>query len=180
MKFTFFIFIILLSVFSCERKVKGDADATDYDDLVYTDSFSPASFEAPLSRKVIRMQDVDIGFLIDSESGNPIRRSLYLCVENFCKAIAGNGDLEDCFLPSTYNSFYLRYGKPQLEKRYRLRVGVPDNESAGMLWISYKLIVKGNSYVGKLQLSKKEESYIISDFEYQGLDDLFLAKEKEE
>ena len=50
MKFTFFIFIILLSVFSCERKVKGDPDATDYDDLVYTDSFSPASFEALLSR----------------------------------------------------------------------------------------------------------------------------------
>ena len=49
-----------------------------------------------------------------------------------------------------------------------------------MLWISYKLIVQGKIYIGKLQLSKNEESYIISDFEYQGLDDLFLVKDKEE
>lgn len=180
MKFICIIFMVLLCSFSCERKIKGDADATDYDDLVYTDSFSPASFEAPLSRKVIRMQDIDIGFLIDPDAGNPVRRSLYLCVETFCKAIAGNGDLEACFLASAYNSFRLRYGSPQLAKRYRLRVGVPDNENGGVLWVSYKLIVQGKSYVGKLQLSKKDENYIISDFEYQGLDDLFLIKEKEE
>lgn len=180
MRISFFVLMILFCVFSCERKVKGDVDATDYDDLVYTDSFSPASFEAPLSRKIIRMQDVDIGFLIDSDTGNPIRRSLYMTVENFFKALAGKGDLESSFVLSTYNSFYLRYGNPKLSKRYQLRVGIPENENTKMLWISYKLIIQGKSYIGKLQLSKNEESYIISDFEYQGLDDLFLVKDKEE
>lgn len=182
MRTDFFVLLIvlLLGGFSCERRIKGDADATDFDDLVYTDSFSPASFEAPLSRKVVRMQDVDIGFLIDSDSGNPVRRSLYLIVDKLFKSISSGDDVEDCFLPSAYNSFYLRYGNPQLPKRYSLRVGIPDNESSGVLWISYKLLVAGKSYVGKLQLSKKDENYIISDFEYSGLDDLFLAKEKEE
>ena len=180
MRNIFFILIILFCTFACERKVKGDADATDFDDLVYTDSFSPASFEAPLSRKIIRMQDVDIGFLIDSDTGNPIRRSLYTTVENFFKALAGKGDLESSFVLSTYNSFYLRYGSPKLEKRYSLRVAVPDNENAERMWISYKLIIQGKSYIGKLQLSKNEKNYIISDFEYQGLDDLFLVKDKEE
>ncbi len=181
MRSDFFILIFLLiCIFSCERKIKGDADATDFDDLVYTDSFSPAGFEAPLSRKVIRMQDVDIGFLIDSDSGNPMRRSLYLIVDKFFKSISSDGDIEDCFLPSAYNSFYLRYGKPQLPKRYSLRVGIPDNESSDVLWISYKLLVQGKAYVGKLQLSKNDTSHIISDFEYSGLDDLFLAREKEE
>lgn len=181
MRIDFFILLIFLlfGIFSCERKIKGDADATDFDDLVYTDSFSPASFEAPLSRKVIRMQDVDIGFLIDPGSGSPVRRSLYLIVDRLFKSISSAEDIEDCFLPSAYNSFYLRYGKPQLPKRYSLRVGIPDNESSDVLWISYKLIVKGISYVGKLQLSKNNGNHIISDFEYSGLDDLFLAKEKE-
>ena len=106
--------------------------------------------------------------------------SLYTTVENFFKALAGKGDLESSFVLSTYNSFYLRYGNPKLSKRYQLRVGIPENENTKMLWISYKLIVQGKIYIGKLQLSKNEESYIISDFEYQGLDDLFLVKDKEE
>ena len=80
MKISFFVLMILFCVFSCERKVKGDADATDFDDLVYTDSFSPASFEAPLSRKIIRMQDVDIGFLIDSDTGNLVFDPLFKTV----------------------------------------------------------------------------------------------------
>lgn len=181
MRANFFIFILLaFGIFSCERKIKGDADATDFDDLVYTDSFSPAGFEAPLSRKVIKMQDVDIGLLIDSDSGNPVRRSLYLIVDRFFKSIRSGEDVDDCFLPSAYNSFYLRYGKPQLSKRYSLRVGVPDNENSDTLWISYKLIMQGKSYIGKLQLSKNNANHIISDFEYSGLDDLFLVKEKEE
>lgn len=181
MKTNFYIFIfLLLGIFSCERKIKGDTDATDFDDLVYTDSFSPAGFEAPLSRKVIRMQDVDIGFLIDSDSGNPVRRSLYLIVDSFFKSISNGEDIEDCFLPSAYNSFYLRYGKPQLPRRYSLRVGIPDNENSDALWISYKLLVQGKSYIGKLQLSKNSGNHIISDFEYGGLDDLFLVKEREE
>lgn len=176
----FVVLFLLLGIFSCERKIKGDADATDFDDLVYTDSFSPAGFEAPLSRKVIKMQDVDIGFLIDSDSGNPVRRSLYAVVDNFFKSISSGKDIEDYFLPSAYNSFYIRYGKPQLSKRYSLRVGVPDNETSDILWISYKLITQGKSYIGKLQLVKNDGNHIISDFEYSGLDDLFLLKEKEE
>lgn len=171
-------FFILLTFLHCTKKIEGEENAVDLADLVFTDSFSPVSYEYPLSRKIVKMVDTDIGGIIDPETTNPLWRSIYNTVNDFFLSLSKGEKSALHFTESSFNSFRLRYGTPSISSRYSLRVSSPEDDSAEKFWIQFKIIVHGKKQIGRLELIKQESSFFINDFEYQGLDALFLDSEK--
>ncbi|HBD96497.1 MAG: hypothetical protein A2015_15725 [Spirochaetes bacterium GWF1_31_7] len=165
--------IVMIVLFSCAKKIDGDLSPTSITDVVFTDSFSPVSYENPLSRRVIMPEDIDIGLIISPETSDPDLRAVYSFIDNFFKQLVSEKRIVSFFSDASFNSYRLRYGNSTFKGKYVLRVSRPELSTTEPFSVSYKIIREKSVNIGKFELTPINQSYIITDFEYKGFDELF-------
>lgn len=167
----FLIFLILIHS-GCSRKIEGSDSPVFFGDVIFTDSFSPSAYEFPLSRKVIIAEDTDIGIIIPEDTADPRTRGIYSLVNNFFEQLYAGKNLSLFFSNAVFNSYRLRYNNLKPSGTYKLRVSRPD-DTASSFRIKYKLMMKDKNIIGEFELTAKDDSYIITDFEYRPFDEIF-------
>lgn len=168
---------VIFVLSGCDKKNIGAEKPEDFGDVIYTDSFSPISYEYPLSRKIIPIEDTDIGITINPDTTNPLYRAVYKTVSDLFKELSSGNDISLYFTESAFNSFRLRYRSDKIGSRYTLLVGEPQENGVGVLSIKFKMVTDKKKIKGIIELTKKDENYVVSDFENTGFDELFSITE---
>ena len=169
MKVLIKVILIILTLSSCTKSLKGEEEPLFAQDVIFSDSFSPASYESPASRKIINVGDTDLGAFISSDSNEPMQNNLFSSRQAFV-TIKNKKPIEELFSDACYNSFILRYPKYYFSETYQLRIAVPQISFDAPFAVNYKLILPKRKILGTLELSKHEESYLISDYTSEGFD----------
>ena len=170
MKVLIKVILIILTLSSCTKSLKGEEEPLFAQDVIFSDSFSPASYESPASRKIINVGDTDLGAFISSDSNEPMQKTIFLAVDKLFVTIKNKKPIEELFSDACYNSFILRYPKYYFSETYQLRIAVPQISFDAPFAVNYKLILPKRKILGTLELSKHEESYLISDYTSEGFD----------
>ena len=144
------------------------------EDIIFTDSFSPADWEQPISRKSLKSGDKDIGLFLREDVMDPLRRQILTLSDSFFENLSQNkiDSLEELFTPSAYNSFKLRVPEMAFENDYIIRVTPPEDTGDGFYRIKCKLLFPGRSFIADFELTRVEENFRISDFDNDFFDEL--------
>jgi len=154
------LFLILTSCSKIKKPIENNLSTAD---IIYTDSFSPENYEYPLSRKYIQPEDTDIGKFINPDSINQIHREIYILINNLLSTLVNGRINRQLFTDNSYNNFFLRYRGMKLTNFNSFRVSEPD-ETVQEWWIQIKIFTKNKNYIGKIQIIKINETYLINDF----------------
>lgn len=175
--------LILLYLFifvfcSCfEEEAKDTIEFTE--DIVYTDSLSPPAWEKPLDRPALISGDKDIGIFIKDDVLDPRYRKLLNLITKFIEYSSVNNikELQTILTAPAFNSFKLRFNDIYFKTNYTLRVKQPDNITQSNFWIEYKILYTDKSYIGSVEVEISGEEYLISDFEIDFFNKIFIPKD---
>lgn len=163
-----YLLIVILMIFSlgCEKEDEKLYSEIG-DDIIFTDSFSPADWENPVARKPVVSGDKDIGVFIDEDVIDPKLRNILSTINSFISIIRTENDsgLDKILTPAAFNSFELRNKELVFRDKYQLRIENPTNLYTDVFWIKFKLLFSQKSFVGSVELEFKDEQCLISDFE---------------
>lgn len=127
-----------------------------------------------MSRRVVTLEDPDLGIYYDTSTLDPYNRSVIAVVDNLIKSFAdyNEKDVRGVMTESCFVSFNLRYAAKSFKGKYQLRVGVAENISQDQSKLKVKITADGVPHIGFLTFIKNGENYLINDFEYSIFDDL--------
>lgn len=175
--FLYLIFIILIFLSSNGCKEEKAKDYIEYtEDLVFTDSFSPDSWEYPIARKGVKAGDKDIGYYIKEDVLNPDYRELLNLVRGYLSELSENNieKVREVMQDSAYNALKLHYPDVEFSSDYDIRVEQTDLINNEYFWVKFKLMFPKISIVTEIEIFNNGKELKINDFENS-----FLKKLKE-
>ncbi len=168
----FILILLILIIFSCKND--KDEESSVLGEMEYTDSFSPKDWENPIAREKIEALDKDIGKVIGRDTINPKLKNIVNLIENFI-LFAGKKDfnkIKDILTPSAYNSFILRYPDVIINKKYYIRIALPEQIEKERYWLQFKILFPTHSIVSKVEIERNSVGLKLSDFENKFFKDI--------
>jgi len=174
MKKIFVILLTLVIFFSCKKSQEVPEEKNIFGETIYTDSFSPSSWENPVARTKIEAEDKDIGKIIKENNLDQRYQKIFELVNNFLTFIQSknNDEMQKIMTPSAYNTYILHYPEIPSDKKYQLRVAYPENVNADKYWIDFKILFQNSNIISKIEVEKNNRSFRISDIESKFFTDL--------
>ncbi|MCG8569159.1 MAG: hypothetical protein MJB14_03375, partial [Spirochaetes bacterium] len=132
--------ILIFGLFSCKEEAKEFEELAE--DISYTDSFSPASWENPLGRQTVTSGDKDIGQFIPEDILDPELRNLLNLFQSLFRFLQQQqvSKTESLLTESAYNSLRLRFTQSNLSRKYQLRISIPPQPLETRFSIQCKII----------------------------------------
>jgi len=184
MKKIFIIISLVFLIFSCKKNEEEEKEVEQsFQEVIYTDSFSPADWENPGARIKIDFEDKDIKKIIKPGSGNQVYDKIYQLLEKFFTGLKNknNQEIQKVMTQAAYNSYLLRIPNIPFEKKYTLRVAVPESMETDKFWVPFKLLFSNKAIISRIEIEKSGSSFIITDIEgkfYIELEEILTDKKK--
>ena len=165
-KFLFLFLTLFFLIIGCKKEQETE-ETNAFGEVIYSDSFAPNDWENPNARTKIEAEDKDIGKIIKENSLDQKYLKVLDIVKDFINSIQSKNskEIQKILTPATFDLFNLRIPTIPADKKYTVRVALPEDVDAEKYWVEFKIMFTNTSVISKIEIQKNGNSFLISDIE---------------